>query len=148
MVSGISHVARGRDGAWTIASFITRNADAESEAALIEHAPLTQLLTCHLHDAVTRIKGFRNVGDIVAKLPRPLAGNLSAREREGLALAARGKTADKVALILGISVFTATDHFKDIRRKLGAANMAHAIALAIAKGYLSGHQAAEISLHP
>ena len=135
--SGISHVARSRGGAWTIASFVTHQFDAEE--ALLANAAITQLLTCHLHDAVTRISALRIAGANRKDTSVAPPGALSARERECLSLAATGKTAEGIASVLGISPATAVEHLKDARRKLGAANMPHAIALAIARGQLSAH---------
>ena len=139
MGNGISHVARGRGGAWTIASFVARGTDAQSEDALLAGAPLTQLLTCHLHDAVARIRAIETAMNVEAGFSGSNYGVLSVRERECLMLAAIGKTADGIAGVLGISFFTVTEHLKDARQKLGAANIPHAVALAISRGYLSAH---------
>jgi len=134
--SGISHVARGRGGAWTIASFVTRGADADAEELLLAGSAITQLLTNHLHDAVTRISTLRIAGAYDKEVSCAAHSALTARERECLSLAATGKTAEAIASVLGISQATAVEHLKDARRKLGAANMPHAIALAIGRGVL------------
>lgn len=55
---------------------------------------------------------------------------LSRREVECLSWAARGKTAEATALILGRSVETVRVHLKHAIAKLGAANCAHAVAKA------------------
>ena len=135
--NGISHVARGRGGAWTLASFLMNKSNAEEK--LLARAAITQLLTCHLHDAVTRISTLRFAEACGKEPPGSMPGALSARERETLTLAASGKTADGIAGILGISPATAVEHLKDARRKLGASNMPHAVAIAISRGYLSAH---------
>ena len=137
LANGISHVARGRGGAWTLASFVMSKPNADEE--LLARAAITQLLTCHLHEAVTRISALRFAEAGGKAIPGAMPGALSARERESLSLAASGKTADGIAGVLGISPATAVEHLKEARRKLGAANMPHAVAIAISRGYLSAH---------
>jgi len=61
-------------------------------------------------------------------------GGLSAREREVLLWAARGKTAWETAQILGLSVKTVDFHLGSCRRKLGVASKAQLVALAVARG--------------
>ncbi|MBL6750120.1 MAG: LuxR family transcriptional regulator [Nevskia sp.] len=62
--------------------------------------------------------------------------SLSDREVECLAWAARGKTAENTALILGRSVETVRVHLKHAIAKLGAANCAHAAAKATFLGII------------
>lgn len=58
---------------------------------------------------------------------------LSKRERQVLALVATGLTAEVISERLVISLHTANTHFKTIREKLQARNMAHAVAVAVAR---------------
>lgn len=58
-------------------------------------------------------------------------GCITAREHECLLWAGEGKTDWEISIILGISRSTVVKHIGSARRKLGAANKAHAIALAI-----------------
>ena len=134
--SGISHFARGATNDWTVASFINGKASYENECALLNNAPITQLLTCHLHDAVMRICEIRPANAEGESNLAHTGVTLSSRERECLALAMTGKTALKISDVLGISRSTVSGHFQDARRKLGAENMAHAVALALANGHL------------
>lgn len=62
---------------------------------------------------------------------------LSGRERECLALAARGFTSDDIGVKLGIKPRTVQNHFDTIRSKLGAANRQEAIYLASKLGYIA-----------
>jgi DNA-binding CsgD family transcriptional regulator len=60
-----------------------------------------------------------------------LADALTRREIEVLTLSARGKTAAQIAKDLGITKRTVVAHRESIVRKLKAANLTHAVALAL-----------------
>jgi len=62
---------------------------------------------------------------------------LSDRERECLALAARGLTTDDIGFKLGICARTVQYHFDSIRSKLAVANRQEAVARAIKDGQIS-----------
>lgn len=62
--------------------------------------------------------------------------SLSDRERDVLSWASRGKTSKDTSEILNISVETVDTHLTNARRKLGATNKSHAIALAIMNGVI------------
>jgi two-component system, LuxR family, response regulator FixJ len=62
---------------------------------------------------------------------------LSLRERQVLALVARGKSAKGIALILEISPRTVNLHAASIVRKLGAENRLEAVAIAVRGGLLA-----------
>jgi DNA-binding CsgD family transcriptional regulator len=62
---------------------------------------------------------------------------LSQRQRECLAMAARGLTTEDIALKLNISARTAQYHFDCIRTKLAAANRQEAVARALAQGLIA-----------
>ena len=64
-------------------------------------------------------------------------GELTAREREVLALVVEGRSNAEIAESLGISLSTARFHISAILSKLGAANRAEAAALAIKRRLLS-----------
>ena len=66
--------------------------------------------------------------------PRP---NLTPREIECLKWAADGKSEWEISAILHVSEHTADKHLANAHRKLGAANRAHAVALAIRWGLIS-----------
>jgi len=104
-------------------------------------------------DECRRLAITRNLGDIVlfahyfhelfmkAIVKRgaqpPIAGRpLSERERECLALTARGMTTEDIALKLGIGARTVQFHFDSIRSKLAAANRQEAVARAIKDGLI------------
>ena len=66
------------------------------------------------------------------------AVHLSPRESEVLALVAEGRTDREIALRLSLSVETVSWYVKAIRARLGARSRAHAVALAMRVGVLSG----------
>lgn len=61
---------------------------------------------------------------------RPLDHN----ELEALRLFANGKTADEIALALGVSQSMAHHYLRVAARKLGARNRVHAVAIAVRIG--------------
>jgi DNA-binding CsgD family transcriptional regulator len=66
----------------------------------------------------------------------PLTRSLTRREREVLSLIAAGADRQEIADELTISVATVRTHVRNVLRKLGARNRAHAIALAVQHGLI------------
>lgn len=66
-----------------------------------------------------------------AKQPSPLGGDLTAREREVLALLAEGMTNKQIAGVLTLSPGTVRLHVSNILSKLGASNRTEAATLAL-----------------
>ena len=66
------------------------------------------------------------------------AVGLTDRERDALAWVAKGKSDWEISRILGVSEATARFHVDNARRKLGAANRAHAVARMAVAGLLYG----------
>ena len=63
---------------------------------------------------------------------------LTARQTECIQWAGRGKTIRDIASILEISESTARDHLNDVRLKLNANNIAHAVSKALTYGFIQG----------
>jgi DNA-binding CsgD family transcriptional regulator len=61
---------------------------------------------------------------------------LADRQREVLALAARGLTHRQIAQKLYLSPYTVFEYLKSARERLGARNTAHAVAIAIVCGLI------------
>jgi len=61
---------------------------------------------------------------------------LSQREAECLAWTSRGRTMDQISQILGVKTRTIAFHLDSARAKLGAENVAHAVALALRRGLI------------
>lgn len=66
----------------------------------------------------------------------PRTARLSPRESEVLHWLAHGKSGPEIAIILGISTCTARIHIHNVKRKLDAVNIPHAVYLAFARGIL------------
>ena len=69
-------------------------------------------------------------------LPESMS-KLSARELEVIRWVSEGKTSIEIAVIIGVSVPTVNFHIRNIIEKMYCVNRAHAIAKAIALGFLS-----------
>jgi DNA-binding CsgD family transcriptional regulator len=61
---------------------------------------------------------------------------LDKTELEALRLFASGKSADEMAIALGVSKSIALHHLRVAARKLGARNRVHAVAIAVLKGLI------------
>ena len=61
---------------------------------------------------------------------------LSTREAQVLRLSSEGKSAKEIARVLALSVNTVKVHLKVMRYKIGAKNVAHAVAIAARSGLL------------
>jgi DNA-binding CsgD family transcriptional regulator len=90
---------------------------------------------------------FQRVGSFSEYFCRPEMGTvapfehrrisgLTPREVEVLAWIAQGKTHREIAVILGISKRTVSEHAATAIRKLTAANAAHAVAIGIQNGLI------------
>jgi NarL family two-component system response regulator LiaR len=71
--------------------------------------------------------------------PPPLGGDLTEREREVLALLAKGLDNVAIADRLGVSRSTIKTHVSSILSKLGAASRTEAVALALKHGLVTDH---------
>jgi DNA-binding CsgD family transcriptional regulator len=107
-----------------------------------------KLYTCHRHELhLLMIYWVQRAMDIVNRDQRNAVTTLrppddvppiqlTAREREVIAWAARGKTVIDTAQILGISPETVEGFIKQALRKLDASNKTHAVAKSIALGII------------
>jgi DNA-binding CsgD family transcriptional regulator len=107
-----------------------------------------KLFVCHRHelhllmiywvqramDIVNRDQ--RNTPSILRPADEAAAIQLTAREKEVMAWAARGKTVADTAQILGISPETVEGFIKQALRKLDASNKTHGVAKSIALGII------------
>lgn len=74
---------------------------------------------------------FRRLGGLEAAIDDEDAKPLTPRERELLQWTSHGKSTEDIACIVGVSVNTVESHHRNIRNKLNASNIAHAVAIAI-----------------
>lgn len=84
--------------------------------------PLIETLCVHL---------FRKVSGLESKSDNEGSSPLTPRERELLQWSAQGKTTDDISCILGVTTNTVESHQRNIRDKLDAINVAHAIVKAL-----------------
>ena len=89
---------------------------------------ILDILVPHLHQALSHVSRGRRV--------QPSA-TLSAREQEVLIWISEGKSTWEISMILGISERTVKFHTAAILNKLGAANRAHAVAIALSSGLIA-----------
>lgn len=74
---------------------------------------------------------FRKVSGLETKSDKGKNSPLTPREREILQWSAHGKTNEDVSCILGIATHTVESHQRNIRDKLDAINVTHAVAKAL-----------------
>ncbi|MBX9462781.1 MAG: LuxR family transcriptional regulator [Aquamicrobium sp.] len=84
--------------------------------------PLIEALCVHL---------FRKISRLESKSGAEEGKPLTPRERELLEWSADGKSADDISCILGVTTNTVESHHRNIREKLNAINVAHAIVKAL-----------------
>ena len=86
--------------------------------------------TIHIVHAIVRhtLSAVARLQDAGRPTGTPLLSN---REREILQWTGAGKTAWEISCILGISLHTVNTHLKNVRHKLGAANVAHSVVEAL-----------------
>jgi len=84
--------------------------------------PLIETLCVHI---------FRKVSGLEKKSDKNESSPLTPRERELLQWSAQGKTNEDIACILGIATHTVESHQRNIRDKLGAINVVHAVTKAL-----------------
>jgi DNA-binding CsgD family transcriptional regulator len=89
---------------------------------------ILDILVPHLHHALSHVARGTRV--------QP-ATSISAREQEVLKWISEGKSSWEIAMILVISERTVKFHTAAILNKLGAANRAHAVAIALSSGMIS-----------
>jgi len=104
--------------------------DSTRRDAIVNNVGECLMLGIHFHEVFMKSIVERGIA------PRSQGAPLSARERECLALCARGQTSSDIAFKLGISERTVQFHFDGIRSKLGAATRQEAVAKGIAEGLI------------
>ncbi len=77
------------------------------------------------------VQVFRKVGGLERKKDDEDVSALTPRERELLQWSAQGKTSEDIACIVGIAKNTVENHHRNIREKLNALNIVHAVVKAL-----------------
>jgi DNA-binding CsgD family transcriptional regulator len=122
-VNGVTIPIRNRANGVGLMSFSSDLADLDWDEYMLRYLGKLQILAC-LIDAASNIK---------MRLPSN-AMELTKREEQALAWAARGKTANDTATIMNLSYASVKTYLENARRKLSCANVTHAVAAAIATG--------------
>ena len=112
---------------------------ADGEAIAIEYSATANVMPgrhlCMFLPACRR-NGAREVVAELNGAPQKARLRITPREREVLALVARGMTSEEVARELGVSTETVRTHVSNALERLGARTRAHAISLALREGAL------------
>ena len=123
--NGLSIPLRNRRGVFALVSFTSDLPKVEWEAYKTGNMRGLQLLSVLIDSAA----------NINFKLP-PLPVQLSFREEQCLLWAARGKTYQEIAEILGLAFGSVKTHLDGARHKLRCMNLTHAAAVAFATGII------------
>jgi LuxR family quorum-sensing system transcriptional regulator CciR len=123
--NGLSIPFRGRRGVFSVVSFTSDLSKDEWEAYKAANVKSLRLLSV-LIDCASHIN---------FKLPA-LPVHLSNREEQCLIWAARGKTCQEIAAILGLAYGTVKRNLDTARHKLHCMNLTHPAAVALATGVI------------
>ena len=123
--NGLSIPVRNRKNAYSLVSFTNDIPKPEWELFKRNKMTILQHLSALIDSAA--IAGSR--------LP-PAAVHLSRREEQCLVWAARGKTHQDIAGILGLGPGSVKTHLDTARHKLRCINLAHAVGVAVATGVI------------
>ena len=123
--NGLSIPLRNRRGAYAVVSFTSDFEKDEWESYKTSNTRGLQLLSVLIDSAA----------NINFKLPSSPV-QLSIREEQCLLWAARGKTYQEIAEILGLAFGSVKTHLDGARHKLRCMNLTHAAAVAFATGVI------------
>jgi LuxR family transcriptional activator of conjugal transfer of Ti plasmids len=128
--SGITVPIRGGFGRMAAFTLATGEREVHPEELMAKLKDVVQLagLYFHTHVAVRldRPAGLRRAG-----------AELTQRERQCLTWTAQGKTVADIAVLTKIAPRTVVFHLENARRKLDAVSIAHCVAQALRRGWLS-----------
>ena len=99
--------------------------------AILKTAKLPELVKCIVSVAAGKRWVAPDVGQILTE--NPPVDKLSPRQQQILESVARGLSNEDIATQLGISVPVVKEHIKNLFEKIGAANRAEAVAIAMKK---------------
>ena len=113
---------------------MSRAIQAGASGALVKDASNEELLSAIRTIAAGGQAFSREIKTQLKKEPTP--PELTKRQLEILTSTVNGQASDAIAAKLGISAYTVNQHLDAIRKKLGAANRAEAVAIALRKHLL------------
>jgi len=123
--NGLSIPVRNRKNAYSLVSFTSDVPKLEWESFKRTNMTILQHLSALIDSAASTN----------SKLPPP-AVHLSRREEQCLIWAARGKTHQEIAGILGLGPGSVKTHLDTARHKLHCINLTHAVGVAVATGVI------------
>src|SRR5271157_2726995 len=124
--NGLSIPVRNRKNAHSVVSFTSDHTKTEWELFKRNNMTILQQLSALIDSAASTTN---------SKLPLSPV-HLSRREEQCLIWAARGKTHQEVADILGLSLGSVKTHLDTARHKLHCINLTHAVGVAVATGVI------------
>ncbi len=108
--------------------------DAGASGALVKDAEYDRLVSA-IHAVADGGTAFSpEIEEMLKKEPHP--PTLTERQRQILELTINGLSADEISRKVNLSAFTVNEHLDAVKRKLGAANRAEAVAIAMRKQLL------------
>lgn len=128
--SGLTVPIRGGFGRMAAFTLATDDPQMQTERLLDGSRNALHLIGLYFHTHLA--ERLRNGSETIESAP-----DLSQRERQCLAWAARGKTIAETAVLVGVTPRTVAFHLENARRKLDAVSIAHCVAQAMRRGLLS-----------
>ena len=125
--NGLSIPVRNRKNMHSVVSFSSDHSKLEWEFFKRNNMTTLQQLSALIDSAASSTNS--------KQLPSPLP-SLSRREEQCLIWAARGKTHQEIADILGLSLGSVKTHLDTSRHKLHCINLTHAVGVAVASGVI------------
>ncbi len=123
--NGLSIPVRNRKNTYSLVSFTSEHSKPQWDSFKRVSMTSLQQLSALIDSAA----------NINSKLP-PAPVQLSRREEQCLIWAARGKTYQEVADLLGLSLGSVKTHLDTARHKLHCINLTHAVGVAVATGVI------------
>ena len=125
-------------------AYLSKNAGIEELAETVKQASLGQYPANDIFAAIPKaaeeiLKNFRDMA-LMGKAGQVVGAHLTFREIEVLSCIASGNTNKQIAQILQITDQTVKNHVTSILRKLNANDRAHAVAMAIRSGWITGEE--------
>lgn len=128
--SGITVPIRGGFGRMAAFTLATSEREAHQEELMAKLKDVVQLAGLYFHTHVA-VRLDRSVAS------RSAEAELTQRERQCLTWTAQGKTVADIAVLIKIAPRTVVFHLENARRKLDATSIAHCVAQALRRGWLS-----------
>ena len=126
------------------AAYLSKNSSAEGLVKTIRQVsrgeyPINDILAAIPNATEYVVKQFRDMA-LMGKAAHGVGTPITLRETQTLSYVAGGKTNKEIGQILQISEQTVKSHISSVLLKLNASHRAHAVALAIRNGWITGEE--------